>query len=625
MSDVDYSSKKRQREGPDDEDEVGPLPSTALKKSKQKRRNVQFHSLYRDQLPNQPLYEKSYMHRTNLTHIEVAKTDFIITASSDGQVDFWKKEPTGIRFYKQIRAHMEPIVCMSVSYDGLYLATISADKNMKVYDVRSFDMTCILKLDFLPSVCAWVYNTDVSKTLIACGSSEDGIVRVYDPQSGEKKPETGASVPHSLFSLHKAAVKLMRYNVAYNAVMTMDVRGMVEYWNPETMSMPEGVDFKLKTETDYFTQFSMKKSAPLSLDLSPDGELVATMSHDYHVRLFKFRTGKLYREYDESLATQTAHQKDGMESHKLDPIDFGRRMAVEKSIIEKGDVAPVSNVIFDHSGVFVLYPTLLGIKVVNIKTNKLECILGKNEANERYMSIALYQGRTVGSAYLDNLKVDAQEDPTVFACAFKKNRFYLFTRREPVDGGDDNGRDVLNEKPSKEDIRAALPSSSSDKDKGDRKASSAIIHTTYGDIHVTLYKDDAPKTVENFTIHSRRGYYNGLLFHRVVKDFVIQTGDPLGDGTGGSSIWETSFEDEISPKWRHDSPGVLSMANSGPNTNGSQFFITTVPTPHLDGKHTIFGRVTKGLDVVRAIERVKVDKQQKPLEPIKMINIDIAS
>lgn len=482
-------------------------------------------------------------------------------------------------------------------------------------------MTCILKLDFIPSVCAWVYNTDVSKTLIACGSSDDGMVRLYDPQSGEKNSETGAANPFSKFSIHKSPVCLMRYNPVYNTVITVDTRGMVEHWNPETLQMPVEVDFKLKTQTDYFKEFSMKKVAPMSLNLSSDGELVATMSHDYFVRLFKFRTGKLYRVYDESLATQMTLQKEGSASLKLDAIDFGRRMAVEKSVIEKGDLAPHSNVVFDYSGVFILYPTLWGIKVVNVKTNKLECILGRGEANERYMSIALYQGRTAGSAYLDNLKVDALDDPTVFTCAFKKNRFYLFTKREPVEGtGDDGGRDVMNEKPTKEEIKAALPSHT---DKGDRKASSAVIHTTYGDIHVQLYKDDAPKTVENFTVHAKRGYYNGLLFHRVVKDFVIQTGDPLGDGTGGSSIWDSAFEDEISPKWHHDAPGILSMANSGPNTNGSQFFITTVPTPHLDGKHTIFGRVTKGLEVVRAIERVKVDKQQKPLDPIKMMNIDV--
>ena len=168
---------------------------------------------------------------------------------------------------------------------------------------------------------------------------------------------------------------------------------------------------------------------------------------------------------------------------------------------------------------------------------------------------------------------------------------------------------MFNEKPTKDEIQAAIPQ----QQKNDRRAKSAIIHTSKGDIHVSLYRDECvlipnencaftnfylshrcPKTVENFTVHSKNGYYNGVIFHRVIKGFMIQTGDPFGDGTGGESIWGHDFEDEIHPKLKHDVPFTLSMANAGPNTNGSQFFITTVPLPHLDGKHTVFGRVTKG-------------------------------
>ena len=128
----------------------------------------------------------------------------------------------------------------------------------------------------------------------------------------------------------------------------------------------------------------------------------------------------------------------------------------------------------------------------------------------------------------------------------------------------------------------------------------AVMHTSLGDISIRLFPDKAPKTVENFVTHAKNGYYDGLKFHRVINDFMIQGGDPTGTGMGGPGY---SFEDEFSPDLRHDGPGVLSMANAGPGTNGSQFFITHVATPHLDGRHTVFGKVLKGQDVVNSIVR----------------------
>lgn len=130
----------------------------------------------------------------------------------------------------------------------------------------------------------------------------------------------------------------------------------------------------------------------------------------------------------------------------------------------------------------------------------------------------------------------------------------------------------------------------------------ATIHTNKGDIHLKLLPDAAPTTVANFANLSKRGYYNGLKFHRVIPDFMIQGGCPRGTGTGGPGY---KFDDECTPTLKHDKPGKLSMANAGPGTNGSQFFITHVPTPWLDGKHTIFGEVVGAADqaVVNAIKQ----------------------
>jgi peptidylprolyl isomerase domain and WD repeat-containing protein 1 len=147
-----------------------------------------------------------------------------------------------------------------------------------------------------------------------------------------------------------------------------------------------------------------------------------------------------------------------------------------------------------------------------------------------------------------------------------------------------------------------------------------------GDIHIKLFSNECPKTVENFVTHSKNGYYNNIIFHRVIKGFMIQTGDPMGNGTGGESIWGGEFGDEFHRTLRHDRPFTVSMANAGPNTNGSQFFITTVPTPWLDNKHTVFGRVVKGFEVVSNIESLKVNKHDKPVEKdVKILSMEVSS
>ena len=127
-----------------------------------------------------------------------------------------------------------------------------------------------------------------------------------------------------------------------------------------------------------------------------------------------------------------------------------------------------------------------------------------------------------------------------------------------------------------------------------------VMHTSKGDIHATLFASKVPKTVANFLNLTKHGYYNGLTFHRVIADFMIQGGDPTGTGMGGPGY---KFSDEFSPSLKHDRPGIFSMANSGPNTNGSQFFITHTATPWLDNKHSVFGEVTQGQNVVNAIRQ----------------------
>jgi cyclophilin family peptidyl-prolyl cis-trans isomerase len=151
--------------------------------------------------------------------------------------------------------------------------------------------------------------------------------------------------------------------------------------------------------------------------------------------------------------------------------------------------------------------------------------------------------------------------------------------------------------------------------------SAATLHTSEGAIELELYPDDAPKTVENFLKLSRDGFYEGVIFHRVIPDFMIQGGDPTGTGTGGPGY---QFEDEFNQ--HRVVRGALAMANAGPNTNGSQFFIVTAEaTPWLDGKHTVFGKVTSGMDVVDRIAEADRDQNDRPRDPVTIDRVEISS
>jgi peptidylprolyl isomerase domain and WD repeat-containing protein 1 len=239
---------------------------------------------------------------------------------------------------------------------------------------------------------------------------------------------------------------------------------------------------------------------------------------------------------------------------------------------------PGFNLVFDESSNFILYTTLFGIKVVNIMTNKVQRIIGTGETI-RFVNIALYQAApakkslvTIEMAASENpvYKESEVKDPTVFCTAFKRNRFYLLSTREPKSK---TTRDIFNEKPTREEQTVAASTQLYQ-----TMGTSCIMHTSFGDIYIKLYPASAPKAVENFISHAKDGYYDKLTFHRVVKNFMIQTGDPIGDGTGGESAFGVpEFEDEFDNALRHDQPYMVSMANSGPNTNRSQFFITTVP------------------------------------------------
>ncbi|KAK7469279.1 Peptidyl-prolyl cis-trans isomerase cyp15 [Stygiomarasmius scandens] len=615
-----------------DDDDVGPMPMPAGANggSKKKRKVLPHERIYLDHLPNTEQYWKSFMHRDVINFCVVTKTEFLITTSVDGHLKLWKKQESGIEFVKHYRAHLQPIVGVSASADGQLFASVSEDGTAKVFDVVNFDMINIIKLGYTPHACCWVHKRGQAQGLLAVSDAASGTIRLYDGRGTDTPLET-------VESLHRFPVHLMTYSDRYETVISADEGGFVEFWQPtEPFTLPKNVPglWSFKSETDLY-EFKKSKSTPTCITLSPDSSSFVTFSlPDRQIRVFSFLTGKLTRKYDESLAAIQEMQQAGTAVYKVEDMEFGRRLAAERELELPGPDGRIpgrwSNVIWDESGAFIIYGSLLGIKVVNTVTNRVARLLGKDEA-VRFLNLSIYQGApskravtTMAMAASANpiLADRGARDPTLFCTGFKRQRFYMFTRSEPEDNKSGD-RDVFNERPTREEQSIAAAAPATGKGGPSPVANSATIHTTLGDIHMRLFPQQAPKAVENFVGHARSSYFEGIIFHRVIPKFMIQTGDPLGDGTGGTSIWDREFEDEFSDDLKHDRPYTVSMANAGPNTNGSQFFITTTATPWLDKKHTIFGRVMSGLEVIHAIENVKTNKLDKPYEDIKIINVDV--
>ncbi|KAJ5931943.1 hypothetical protein N7516_006432 [Penicillium verrucosum] len=611
-----HSAVEAENSDDSSDDDFGPaLPSEVA--PKKKRRKLPFEKVYINALPVSARYSKSLMHKDQLSFVTVAPyTDFVITSSVDGYVKFWKKMAEGIEFVKEFLAHPGEIRGVTVSADGRSFATAGLDKTVKIFDVITFDLLAMYTLDFVPRCVCWVHPRGASLPLLAVTDESSNTIQVFDGRGENPQPL------HTLKSIHRSPVVSLAFNNTFDCVVSADESGMIEYWRAGDGSFekPDNV-FELKSSTNLFA-FKKAKSVPTSITISPTGEHFATVSFpDRQVRVFDFATGKLYRTYDESITTITEMQQAGTAPYELDEVEFGRRLGVEREL-ENEATRNKASVSFDESGHFILYGSLYGVKCINTYTNRVVRVYGREEPF-RALNLALYQGQpqrkgvvTVSMAASSNpLLQEAEErDPILVCTGFAKVRFYMFTNETDISKPT---RDIQNEKPTQ-----AAAGTGTAATKAAETGTAAVLHTTLGDIHLRLYPSAAPRAVENFVTHSRNGYYNNTIFHRVIRKFMIQGGDPQGDGTGGESIWGGEFADEFSVL-KHDKPYTLSMANAGPNTNASQFFITTEKTPWLDNKHTVFGRAVQGLDVVHKIENVRAHKE-KPEVDIKIVSISIS-
>ena len=502
------------------------------------------------------------MHREIVTHVVVAHAH-LLTASLDGQLKLWARDAAAaaaLSFVKAFSLRARPLALVA-SPDALLAVALADDRTLKLFHVAAFDLADFRHLPFAPAGPLAFARAGPARALhVLVAHRDQPLVSVFAAHDL-------ARAPLRVRTPHVAPLVALAWNHPYAALVSADRKGILEVWALDvtdggSAAQVPALRFRSKARTDLF-EFAKRGLVPTSLRFSPDGTQFVCMAPDRQLRLFHFETGKLRRVYDESLQAVTVSQT----AKAIPPQELGRRMARERQVEDDADGSLArSNAVFDASGNFVLYATVAGIHVVDLAANRVVRVLGQRESAERFLSVEVFDPKYAPR------KPGAQDkpQPLLVASAFDSQRLYLFGSMEGEVGQD---RDVFNERPMVRNARrggvatGAVPGAGQ-VEKRKPLPKRVTLHTSQGDIVCSLLPGSAPKTVENFATHCKNGYYNGVVFHRVIKGFMIQTGDPDGDGTGGESIWGGEFEDEIDKGLSHEA-GTLSMANAGPNTNGS--------------------------------------------------------
>ena len=615
-----------------------------------------------------------------------------------------------LEFVKSYKAHLNIILDLCIDSNEDNALTLGDDGCIKLYDISTYDVRGMMDIPHFPSDA-----TVTSGLILFVGKQQDYIVLTYNNNpciqvfdistcfTSNSKDDNNKAI--QLLTIHNNNnISCWVYDTLSNCCISCDNKGFIEIWDCSTITKtttdntpqiqlsgampkyPTIVKYESKYDTDLYTLVKNKTfGLSIAISTSSNNHYIAIYGHDRKIRIINFVTGKLTVTYDERLSyydNMVSKRSNNItttstSTSTLDLVEYGKRSATEREIQDSSIFLKYTNsseqqqqqnitISFDPTSKYLLYPTLVGIKIINIKSNKCVATIGMNDSSMyRFISVCisyvdlnnyknsnfdtqLLLARGVSASIATNK--DAKDNnipiPYVITTAYNKKRLFVFSDIDPIleheqhinDNTDNNDtantaalilqqRDIQNEPPDSSDV-LLLPNSNYNNSQEDNELSKipkeAIIRTSLGDIHIKLFPIQCPKTIENFTTHSRNGYYDNVIFHRVIKGFMIQTGDPLGTGTGGESIWGHDFEDEISVReLRHDRPFTVSMANAGPGTNGSQFFITTVPTPWLDNKHTVFGRVFKGMDVCLDIENVSTNDADKPWKDVCILSIDI--
>lgn len=532
-------------------------------------------------------YKSSYPHDSLVTAIAKGGplNELIILGLESGCIEFWevseqaasdKKISTSDEDSRQLlrkkrfMAHpTKPILQFAVNHKGSRLASLAkGDDCVKVYDLDTLDMISLIPLHFNPSfksilTCAW-FEDGIDDNLAICDDDSSNIYIVDIENSRSAKCEM---TPHRTPVIALASVPQLR------CIVSTDAKGLIEIWNPT--GEKADVEFKLKSDTMLY-DLPKNRVQPQSLAVSSNGQYFAiSLLPDAKIRVFWTRSGKIV------LTIPTSAESK----------------AVSMS--------------FDNDAKTLLHSTSLGIQCTDLLTGASLAVLGSDDV-EHFSEFVLLENASVmtldtehAAASNSIIRARTSRPPLVVGLA-NTTSMYLFAHHQTV--------------ASERAVHDGTLTHRSGASITIEVFKKVTIHTTLGDITIELYPQLVPRTVENFTTLCQRHYYNNVIFHRVIPGFMIQTGDPQGTGQGGDSAWGGSFADEFHRLLNHERPFTVSMANAGPHTNRSQFFITTEPASFLDQKHSVFGNVVDGFDVVRSIEKAETDAEDRPIEQVIILS-----
>ena len=572
-------------------------------------------------------YEISYMHRDVVTRIVYAHAHgYVLTASNDGVVKFWKRVThregvpatpinkkdivpnKGLEFIKSYTAHTRSVLCLILDHAQDTGASIGKDNAIQLYDVSTFDVkTRIdcknLNLGYHAAFCSREQSLLAVSSRKIANHSDGCAIYLFNILKA-------SSIPIQIITLHAAPITTLEYSFVNNCAISTDLKGTIEIWdctiqytNNQNINDAHHHDHDAEPQikvghapseqNNYISwtnkmstslyDFMKRKAIPISLAIAPNGYTFCIMGNDAKLCVFNYKTGKLkatYDETDEMYRDLIQKNPSANETYAMDMMEYGKRAATEREISESAtvfsggvtlahqdqdDLHQVLKMMYDDSSQLLLYPTLVGIKVLHLPLHKCARILGKADASAlRFLGLCLCSGqakrdtqldlaRTGGSSAAMQHQALPEVDPLLLAYSYQKRRIYVFSNRDPVEDLPDNDeesiqraytdRNVMNEPPDAQDLQHELQPKARAQD--ETLGREAILRTSMGDIHFKLFANLCPRTVENFCTHARQGYYDNVVFHRVIKGFMIQTGDPLGDGTGGESIWGGEFEDEF--------------------------------------------------------------------------------